>query len=182
VISRDSLGSKQITKEVDRAHECDKPFIPLLRDVTHVEFQNRQPEWRQAIGTATSIRIPPEGISAILPRIVKGLKALGIDSGSTSQQTPPPSLPDGDPVINELTKKIQQDPENPLLYNDRGIAYYNKGDYDKAIADYTEAIRLDPKFAIAYKNRSLAYKAKGKYDLALADYAQAVKLDPKLAD
>lgn len=122
VISRDSLGSKQITKEVDRAHECGKPFIPLLRDVTHVEFQNRQPEWRQAIGTATSIRIPPEGISAILPRIVKGLKALGIDSGSTSQQPPPPPLPDGDPVINELTKKIQQDPENPLLYNDRGIA------------------------------------------------------------
>lgn len=38
VISRDSLGSKQITKEVDRAHECDKPFIPLLRDVTHFEF------------------------------------------------------------------------------------------------------------------------------------------------
>lgn len=77
VISRDSLGSKQITKEVDRAHECGKPFIPLLRDVTHVEFQNRQPEWRQAIGTATSIRIPPEGVSAILPRIITGTQGFG---------------------------------------------------------------------------------------------------------
>jgi len=28
--------------------------------------------------------------------------------------------------------------------NNRGNAYYNKGEYDKAISDYNEAIRLTP--------------------------------------
>src|SRR5713226_5499910 len=34
------------------------------------------------------------------------------------------------------------------LYNQRGIAYHNKGDDDRALADFDEAIRLDPKSAI----------------------------------
>ena len=33
----------------------------------------------------------------------------------------------------------------PWRITSRGVAYGEKGDYDKAIADYTEAIRLDPK-------------------------------------
>ena len=36
----------------------------------------------------------------------------------------------------------------PRRIANRGMAYGNKGEYDKAIADYTEAIRLDPKFAV----------------------------------
>jgi Flp pilus assembly protein TadD len=31
-----------------------------------------------------------------------------------------------------------------ILFNDRGIAYQNKGDLGRAIADYSEAIQLDP--------------------------------------
>jgi flagellar basal body-associated protein FliL len=82
VISPHSLGSSQVTKEVVRAHESAKHFIPILRDITHAEFQKRQPEWREAIGSATSIRIPSEGVTAILPLITDGLKSLGIQPGA----------------------------------------------------------------------------------------------------
>lgn len=82
LISTHSLGSNQVTKEVIRAHESDKYFIPILCDITHVEFQKRQPEWREAIGSATSIRIPSEGVTAILPLIIDGLKAIGIQPGA----------------------------------------------------------------------------------------------------
>ncbi len=78
VISPHSLGSRQVTREVVRAHETGIYFIPVLRDISHVEFQNRQPEWREALGSATSILIPQEGITGILDRIVDGLKALDI--------------------------------------------------------------------------------------------------------
>ncbi len=78
VISPHSLGSRQVTKEVIRAHETDKEFIPVLQDITHIEFQNRQPEWREALGAASSIRIPMEGVADIIPRINTGLKASGI--------------------------------------------------------------------------------------------------------
>lgn len=82
VISPHSLSSRQVTKEVIRAHESGREFIPILRGLTHVEFQNRQPEWREALGAATSIRIPLEGVADILPRIINGLKASAILPGS----------------------------------------------------------------------------------------------------
>jgi len=78
VISPNSLGSQQVTREVVRAHESSKYVIPLLRDISHVEFQNRQPEWREALGSATSTLIPKEGIAGIFGRIVDGLKAKDI--------------------------------------------------------------------------------------------------------
>ncbi len=78
LISPHSLGSRQVTIEIVRAHESNKDFIPVLRGITHVEFQNRQPEWREAMGSAASIRILQERVASILTRIIVGLKALGI--------------------------------------------------------------------------------------------------------
>ncbi len=65
-------------------------------------------------------------------------------------------------------------------YNNRGIAYGNKGDYDRAIADHNKAIELDPRYAKAYNNRGVDYADKD-YEKALADYNKAVELDPKYA-
>jgi hypothetical protein len=79
LISPHSLGSHQVTKEVVRAHEAGKPFIPVLISVSHVEFAARQPEWREAIGSATSVALPRGGVAAVLPRIIGGVRALGIE-------------------------------------------------------------------------------------------------------
>ena len=78
IISPDSLGSNQVTKEVVRAHESGKHFIPILKNITHIEFQNRQPEWREAIGSATSISVPKAGVADIIPSIITGVALLGI--------------------------------------------------------------------------------------------------------
>lgn len=78
IISRDSMESSQIDREVVRAHESGKRFVPVLRDVTYVEFERRRPDWQQAVGSATAISVPKEGVEAILGRLVDGLKALGI--------------------------------------------------------------------------------------------------------
>jgi hypothetical protein len=78
LISPQSMNSRQITQEVIRAHESSKKFVPVLRGISHLEFQNRQPEWRAAIGAATSVSLQPQGVGAIIPRIIAGLKAAGI--------------------------------------------------------------------------------------------------------
>ncbi len=78
LISANSLGSHQVTKEVVRAHEAGKAFVPVLVDVSHVEFQNRQPEWREAIGGATSITLLGRSVESVAEAIVKGLHALNI--------------------------------------------------------------------------------------------------------
>lgn len=79
IVTPASLGSHQVTKEVIRAHEARKEFIPVLRGITHAEFQQRQPEWRAAFGSATSISVPKKGVREIVPRIIRGLEHLGIE-------------------------------------------------------------------------------------------------------
>ena len=66
-------------------------------------------------------------------------------------------------------------------YNNRGLAYYNKGQYDRAIADYTKAIQINPKRASAYNRRGVAYAKKGQYDSAIADYTKAIQINPNYA-
>lgn len=77
LISPNSIESHQMTKEVVRANDLGKPFIPVRANISHAEFQGRQPEWNIAIGAAASIPVPPTGVSGIMPRIVRGLGALG---------------------------------------------------------------------------------------------------------
>ena len=74
IISPASIRSQQVTNEIIRAYEGGKPFLPLLHNVTHAEFQRSQPQWRQVLGAATSIPIPPDGIAPVLRRIVAGIE------------------------------------------------------------------------------------------------------------
>jgi len=67
------------------------------------------------------------------------------------------------------------------IYNNRGVAYGSKGEYDKAILDCTKAIEIDPRFGLAYCNRGAAYYEKGEYDQAILDYTKAIEIDPRYA-
>jgi tetratricopeptide (TPR) repeat protein len=55
-------------------------------------------------------------------------------------------------------------------YNNRGVAYRLKTEYDKAIDDFDEAIKLRPNYPNAFNNRGVAYRNKGDLEHALADY------------
>ncbi|MCK5641019.1 MAG: toll/interleukin-1 receptor domain-containing protein [Gammaproteobacteria bacterium] len=122
VISTNSLSSRQVTKEVVRAHETGKVFVPLLVDITHMEFQNRQPEWREAIGAATSIRIPQEGVSGILGRVVSGLKSLDIS---------PSSEPDAARIHN--IRKVMRG-YHPASVSPRDVVAPDREDRDTVVA------------------------------------------------
>jgi len=63
-----------------------------------------------------------------------------------------------------------------MAYNNRGVAYRNKGKFDEAITDCSEAIRLGPNFAHFYNNRGLAYEEEGEQAKAEADFAKAKEL------
>ena len=105
IISQDALGSLQVTSEIVQAYESRKPFMPVLRGITHDEFQRRQPEWRHAVGPATSIPIPPEGVSAILPRIIAGLETLQVQP----RRGPPPiSPPEQAPVPSPASTPVRR--------------------------------------------------------------------------
>ena len=65
-----------------------------------------------------------------------------------------------------------------FAFNNRGVAWCNKTDYDRASDDYTRAIELDPKFTMAYKNRGDVWIKKGNYDWAIEDYYKVLNLNP----
>jgi tetratricopeptide (TPR) repeat protein len=68
------------------------------------------------------------------------------------------------------------------IYDNRGVEYAAKRDFDRAVADYDEAIRIDPKFAFPYSNRGDARRLNGDVEQALADLDQAIRLDPNFAN
>ena len=67
------------------------------------------------------------------------------------------------------------------VYYNRGIAFKNKGRYNRAITDFTKAIKLNSKHAYGYHNRGITYSDKGDYNRAIADYDKAIGLNPKYA-
>jgi len=89
LISGWALQSIQIRNEAVRAYESGKPFIPVLYKISHDEFQKRDPVLRQCLGAATSIQIPPEGVQRIIPRLLEGILALGIQPDRSPLHNPP---------------------------------------------------------------------------------------------
>lgn len=87
----------------------------------------------------------------------------------------------GEPAIAACTRLIGSrgitQKNLALTYSNRGLEYFQAGQYDQAIADYNEAIRLQ-RSALILSNRALVYARKDLFELALADYAEAIKLDP----
>ncbi|MBN1383606.1 MAG: tetratricopeptide repeat protein [Elusimicrobia bacterium] len=89
-----------------------------------------------------------------------------------------------DKAIEYYTKAIKINPKYAEAYNNRGIAYYNKGLYGKAIEDTTMAIQINPKYADAdtYLFIGNAYLFQLLYDDAIEYYTRGIKLNPKDSD
>jgi len=81
VVSPNTLDSSQVTKEVVGAFERNKPFFPVLVDLTPHQLKERQPEWRHALGGTAMLCLSTEGHQNCVARIIDGLKAMGIQPG-----------------------------------------------------------------------------------------------------
>lgn len=77
-----------------------------------------------------------------------------------------------------FTTAVQAVPNNPLVYNNRGMFYQNQGKTQQAIADFTKAIELDNSYTVAYTNRGFAAMAEGNPQAAEADFTSALRIDP----
>jgi tetratricopeptide (TPR) repeat protein len=80
-------------------------------------------------------------------------------------------------VIADTTEALRLKPDQ-ALYNLRGSAYFDKGEYDIAIADFNDALRSGPPSGTLFHNRGNAYRGKGDYGKAIADYDSANRLSP----
>lgn len=66
------------------------------------------------------------------------------------------------------------------LYLNRGVIYYNIGDYEAAIDDFTAALKRNITVrAKTFANRGLSYEALGYIEYAKTDYEAALEYNPK---
>ena len=121
----------------------------------------------------------------LLPRIgmIALLAALVVSTAAGAAEDRCKQLVDDkeyDRAIGECSAMLAL-PDYPAAeaYNNRGIAYAGKGQYDKAVEDYSRAIDLDARFDKAYNNRGNAYWHLGNHAASLADYQKAIEINPR---
>ena len=78
-------------------------------------------------------------------------------------------------------RQTQLKSKDAEVYNNRGFAYCEIGQYDQAISDFSKAIEINPRLAPAYNNRGTAYLYTARYEQAILDLSKAVEIDPRLA-
>jgi tetratricopeptide (TPR) repeat protein len=81
-------------------------------------------------------------------------------------------------ALEYWNRVLQDQPETPEAYNNRGLAFYEMKRYQKAIQDYSRAIELNAEQEKAYNNRGNAYYALKNYQLALNDFNRSLQLRP----
>jgi Tfp pilus assembly protein PilF len=79
-------------------------------------------------------------------------------------------------AVNDILYKTPH-----IGYNNLGLAYYNKGEYQKAIERYLHAIKLFPSYSRCYRNMGLAYEAVNNWDSAIDAYEKAIFFAPEYA-
>lgn len=87
-------------------------------------------------------------------------------------------LQQDDLAIEYLIKAIELRDDDPDLFNELGIIYYNKGDVIKAIDIFTKGIDSCPKDYKLFYNRGVSYILVEKYKEALKDINIAFELEP----
>lgn len=76
------------------------------------------------------------------------------------------------------TQLIEEFPQNPAVWSNRGNVRISQHKIEDAIADFNQSIAIAPQYPDAYLNRGIAYEGQKNWNSALADYNQALELSP----
>ncbi len=77
-----------------------------------------------------------------------------------------------------LSQLLSRHPNSASDYNNRGLMYLKRGNYQRALDDFNRAIALDPHLDRAYNNRANCHAALGNLAAALEDYDIALDFNP----
>lgn len=75
------------------------------------------------------------------------------------------------------TQLIEQFPDNPAVWSNRGNVRIAQNHLDDAIADFNQSIKIAPQYPDPYLNRGIAYESKRLWQKALDDYEHVLSID-----
>lgn len=145
--------SKPGLKDEDRANLL---YQRALAEQTNEKYDAAAKDYRQAVS------VQPSHLGARVA-LAETLVAAGKDADA----------------LKAFADAIDAFPNNPLVYNNRGMYYQQKGKYDESIVDFTRAIEEDPNFVYAYTNRGYSLEKMGNLPAAEVEYSQSLKKDDR---
>ena len=77
---------------------------------------------------------------------------------------------------------IEQDPDNGLAYNQRGLHYGHEGEFEKALEDFQKAAQFSPRDYNVRNNLGVTLHRLGKYVDAMKEYTVSIEINPNNAD
>jgi len=156
--------------EAGEEHEfVEVVVIHLIGDDTLAKFLSEQPrQFREGFSSSSMCKLvawPFETIEYFGEHFPKSAELL---------------FPD-DQVIRDYTRVTKLNPKDSRAYCERGIAEYEKRNWDRAIAYLDRAIQLDPNNDRAYWKRGCVRCDKGEYDTAVENIQKAIELNGRYA-
>ena len=83
--------------------------------------------------------------------------------------------------VSQIQDEIKQHADNPKLYVELGLAYWDRNDYPHALEAFQRAVKIGPASAEAHNWLGVATLEKGDLPGAVAEFRKAISLDPKYA-
>ena len=113
-----------------------------------------------------------ESVLKIQPHHTKSHLNLGLIYGRTKGQL--------DKSIYYLEKLMNSNYKEESLFDNLGIAYAMKGDFDNALKTFLTGVKYNPDNAKLYMNIGITYDNMGNKESAKKYYQKAFELDPSL--
>lgn len=86
--------------------------------------------------------------------------------------------------LNDYNKIIELDPYDHYTYFERGMWYFDEGDYRQSIVDFSQAIKLnrDDDCSYYYYNRGQAYAETNEKQKAISDFRKTIAIEETQKD
>ena len=77
------------------------------------------------------------------------------------------------------TTLVEEFPQNPAVWSNRGNVRIGQYKLTEAIADFDRSIEIAPEYPDAYLNRGIAYEGKRLWKQAISDYDRVLAISPQ---
>jgi len=123
------------------------------------------PLW--AVPGQTTESSSAEGFYGLLKEVITGAAKWGLEESGNRLLGP-----------TGYSEAIDHNQNTVMAYFQRGLIYFNQGDFNSSFYDFNRAVQLNPSFAAGLTNRGASSQNLGRIDAAIADYTASRNLNP----